>query len=579
MPHDSSEVIRNFFQSRLEEDQAGPPNTVLESCIGVLQRQIREASIDPANYLKLSRCYRARGDHRAALDTLRAGVVKVPSAGEIHYEFLRLLRKCGLDEEALAAGERACALVPDDFSLRLEYELYLPKLYDSEAEIRAYHRRFEEGLDRCIAQCDLGTRACALQAARGFSRYTYFSLAYQGLDDVALSRRYGEFIHRVMSTAYPQWSQCLTQGKLRVASRPVVGFVSAYFREHTVGRHFQGWLTEHDRDLYWLHCYHVGHEQAPFTEQYRRVSHSFFQSVDLEKVCEAIHRDQPDALIFTDVGMDPVTSQIAALRFAPVQCAAYGHPVTTGLPTIDYFISGELMEPPDAQQNYTETLLPLPNLGICFKKPVIPRALLTRSRADFGLPDEAVVYLCCQSVFKYLPQYDHLFAEIAVAVPRARFLFIVPNELLRQNFVLRLDRVFARFGLRAADVCHFLGDLKTFDYWNLNLVADIFLDTIAWSGGRSSLDAVACGLPVVTLRGKLMRQRQAAAILTLLCISETIAKDEAEYVAIAVRLGNEPLWRRDLSLKIESSHRKLFSDQSPILKLESFLTRNLRGCG
>jgi len=85
------------------------------------------------------------------------------------------------------------------------------------------------------------------------------------------------------------------------------------------------------------------------------------------------------------------------------------------------------MEPPGAQAHYTETLVQLPSLAIYYKKPVIPRPLLTKARADFGFRDNAVIFFCCQSLFKYLPQHDHLLAEIAQNVPNAQFAYIANN--------------------------------------------------------------------------------------------------------------------------------------------------------
>ncbi|WP_257237152.1 hypothetical protein [Nostoc sp. 'Peltigera malacea cyanobiont' DB3992] len=121
------------------------------------------------------------------------------------------------------------------------------------------------------------------------------------------------------------------------------------------------------------------------------------------------------------MGMNPQTLQMAGLRLAPVQCVAWGHPVTTGLPTIDYFLSSELMEPENGQEHYSEKLIRLPNIGVSYPKPYIPPVIKTRSY--FQLLDDAVIYLCCQAPFKYLPQYDFIFAEIARRVPQAKFVF------------------------------------------------------------------------------------------------------------------------------------------------------------
>ena len=95
--------------------------------------------------------------------------------------------------------------------------------------------------------------------------------------------------------------------------------------------------------------------------------------------------------MYPEIGMNAPTMQMAALRLAPVQCTAWGHPVTTGLPTIDYFLSSELMEAENAQDHYSEKLIRLPNIGVSYPKPYIPS--LSKTRADYQLPEDAILYL------------------------------------------------------------------------------------------------------------------------------------------------------------------------------------------
>jgi len=66
-------------------------------------------------------------------------------------------------------------------------------------------------------------------------------------------------------------------------------------------------------------------------------------------VVERILADRLHILVYPEIGMHPPTMQIAALRLAPVQCTAWGHPLTSGLPTVDYYLSSELMEPENEQ--------------------------------------------------------------------------------------------------------------------------------------------------------------------------------------------------------------------------------------
>jgi protein O-GlcNAc transferase len=95
---------------------------------------------------------------------------------------------------------------------------------------------------------------------------------------------------------------------------------------------------------------------------------------------------------------------LASLRLTPVQCTTWMHPQTSGLPTIDYFLSSDLMEP-DADNYYVEKLLRLPNLALYYTPKDIPP--LPIERKTFGLRDEAIIFLYCQSRFKYLAQHGH----------------------------------------------------------------------------------------------------------------------------------------------------------------------------
>jgi predicted O-linked N-acetylglucosamine transferase (SPINDLY family) len=98
----------------------------------------------------------------------------------------------------------------------------------------------------------------------------------------------------------------------------------------------------------------------------------------MERIAQHILDNQLHILVYLDIGMDPRTTQLAGLRLAPVQCVTWGHPITSGLPTIDYFISSELMEPAEGDNHYSEKLIRLSNLGIAYPKPSLPPQRKTR---------------------------------------------------------------------------------------------------------------------------------------------------------------------------------------------------------
>jgi predicted O-linked N-acetylglucosamine transferase (SPINDLY family) len=214
--------------------------------------------------------------------------------------------------------------------------------------------------------------------------------------------------------------------------------------------------------------------------------------------------------------------------------------------------------------------VPLPGVGVCFAKPVIPRVILTKKRSHFGLREDAVLYLSCQSIFKYSPEQDAVVAQIAKRVPDSQFVFLVTNEVVESDFKNRIDRVFASLGLSAADHCVWMREMDVLEFWNLNLVADVSLDTMGWSGGVTTFEAIACGLPVVTLPGKLMRARHSYAILNQLGVTETIARDSADYVDIAVRLGLDRQWRQGVTDRMVNGYSNVYSDTRSVRALEDF---------
>ena len=155
----------------------------------------------------------------------------------------------------------------------------------------------------------------------------------------------------------------------------------------------------------------------------------------LEQWRQTILADAPHVLLYPEIGMDPTSVALAAQRLAPVQCNALGHPVTSGCPTLDYYLTSDLMEPPGSAEQYTERLTRLPNLSIYYEPDPPPTDAI--ARADVGLRPTATVYWSGQSLYKYLPQFDDVYPRIAKAVPDSQFVFI---EFYRGSYVTGLFR-------------------------------------------------------------------------------------------------------------------------------------------
>ncbi|NET31957.1 MAG: tetratricopeptide repeat protein [Cyanothece sp. SIO1E1] len=519
---------------------------------------------DAEFYWCLSECYRHLGQVDRAFSTLRTGIQQHTTAGKLHFSLIINLQRNGQAQAAISSANWAAEKLPDDYTFKILQHLLVPTIYDSAAEIKIYRQRFMTGLQNLIQQTRLETLEQRQSVLSGIGRLTNYYLPFQAQNDVELQRQYGQLVRSIMAANYPAWVTPLSMPPLKENGKIRVGYISAYLHSYSGTLWLTGWLRHHNRQQFEIYCYYTGDRPDAVTQKFRDDSDVFHHIPhNLEAVCEQIRADQLHILVFPEIGMDPPTLQAAGLRLAPVQCTAWGHPVTSGLPTVDYFLSGELMEPQNAQAHYSEQLICLPNIGVAYPEPRIPA--LTKTRANFQLPDDAVIYLCCQAPVKYLPQYDFIFAEIARRVPNAQFLFL-RGTLLQQ----RLQRAFAAVGLNSEDYCVFRTIPERFDYLMINLLSDVYLDTLDWSGDNTSLEAIACNLPIVTRPGEFMRGRHSDSFLKMLGVTDTIAQDEAEYIEIATRLGLDAEWRLNIVEQISQRHAHLFDDQMCVRGLEAF---------
>lgn len=516
------------------------------------------------------------GDPEAAIEEFRAAFALTAGTMSDYFALSECYQLCGQLDAAIDCLHTAANLEPEDPLLRIFPQTVLPLLYQNVHELASYYQQFEQGLKTIQHHVDLAETQHETVSLTSILMLGTFYLAYQPVNVRELLSIDGQLLQRVMRESYPNWLAPLAMPPIPETGKIRIGYLADSMGANSMSRWAVGWLQQHDRSQFELYCYNIGAAIGSCTEQFKALSDVYrYIPDDLQAVSQQILDDKLHILVFLAIGTHKPTAMIACLQLAPVQCSTWGHPVTSGIPTIDYYLSGALIEPENAQEHYTEQLIRLPNLGISYPQPVIPAP--TKTRADFGINAEAVLYVSCQFITKYLPQYDCLFAAIAQRVPQAKFVFIVrstgtlrSSPSLERQFRQRLQQAFLAVGLNSEDYCIFLPGQSWQDYTSLLLDAEVFLDTPGFSGGHTTFDAIACKLPVVSHVGAFMRGRQSFGMLTMMGITETIAQDEAEYVEIAVRLGLEPEWRQAIAQQMSDRQHRLFDDTVCVKGLEQF---------
>jgi protein O-GlcNAc transferase len=547
----------------------------LADALASAERAVAIAPNDAGARNNLGNVLRAMDRRDDAMAQYRSALRIDPNSFAAHYNLGVALRGEALIAEAREHFSRALAVKPDFLEAELACCMAeLPALYEYPAEIDERRAAYADRLKKFSQKLETGKGPAALVDAIG--SHQPFYLPYQGHNDRELQSLYGSAVCSVLAARFA--TPALPPPP--AAHEPIrLGIVSGFFRQHSNWKiPVKGWLNMLNRDRFRIFGYHTGVERDGETAIAAALCDGFREGpLSLEAWRNTIGADAPHMLLFPEIGMDKVSAQLAGMRLARVQCTSWGHPVTSGFPTIDYFISSDLMEPADAGMHYSEKLVRLPNLSIYYEPVDVPEVQI--DRAELGLRDGAVVYWCAQSLPKYLPQYDAVFARIASEVPGCQFVFIefAGGKGVTELFKTRLDRAFGSFGLAARNHCVYLPRLAPERFAAAIGSCDIVLDSIGWSGCNSILESLAHDLPVVTLAGDLMRGRHAAAILTRMGVRETTARNVDEYVSIAAALGRDELGRQEASSRISSNKHRVCRDLECIAGLESFIEKAVRG--
>ncbi len=329
--------------------------------------------------------------------------------------------------------------------------------------------------------------------------FSAFYLAYQGRSDRDFNAQTGDLLCSAAASVPVAREQALEKPKPRR-----IALVSSRWRDCTVASYFGCWIKWlSDAGFETVLCA-LGAADQETQRLAANADHYLALSGSLDDITRQLRQLRAALIIYPDIGMDAEISALAALRLAPLQAAAWGHPVSTGLPTIDTYFSCAEMEPADAQNEYRESLRLLPGLGVDFRRPpVVP----TSSRQQLGLPDQPLL-LAPQSLFKLHPDNDAIYAAVLEALPTARLLLFDLFPHLRAAMVSRLEK-------SGCDVSrlHWLPPMSRQRYLQLNANCDLMLDSLHFSGGNASLDALQTGLPVLSCPGAFMRGRQTAAML------------------------------------------------------------------
>jgi predicted O-linked N-acetylglucosamine transferase (SPINDLY family) len=460
-------------------------------------------------------------------------------------------------EESASRFARASQLRENHPILRLRSHLVCPTLFDRAEQIDEYRANLAEALAEFEEDPPVGTVGDWLDADIRPS----FAWQFQGRDD----RPIRESLARLVAPSFP--TEPLP---LRREGLPTVGFLVAPGHEYAFVRSMGGMFPLFDRGD-WRPCV-VGARGSEAKLRQSMGDSLDFVAIpgDLDGIVDALRQEPIDLLYHWEIGTGAMNYLLPFGRPAPLQVTSWGIQVTSGIGEIDYYLSSKWVEPPDAQNVYTEKLVLLDTM-LTYQRPMpIPERPLSRSA--MGLPETGTLYLCAQQLGKFHPDFDPILRAILDQDPTG---WLVTTQSSYESENCRLRHRWERTLAGVSDRVLFLPKQVGPAYASLVLAADVVLDPIHFGGVNTTYDALSAGRATVTWPSQLHRGRYTLGCFSRMGLMDTVARSADEYVALAGRLARDLDYRRAVESSISQRREVLFESKESASELQRWMMETI----
>mmetsp|Transcript_10817 Transcript_10817/g.17844 ORF Transcript_10817/g.17844 Transcript_10817/m.17844 type:complete len:727 (-) Transcript_10817:219-2399(-) len=309
------------------------------------------------------------------------------------------------------------------------------------------------------------------------------------------------------------------------------------------------------------------------------------------RLAEEMGKLRFDIALFLDLTMSRVTRRMAMSRFAPVQLNTHGHPITSGIRTVQYYVSWAEAELPvhQAQAHYSEKLLLIPQgkMHQYYQRRIIDESVSRLSGGSiegytlesFGLPSSytGAVYLNMQKPFKIHPEFDELLCGILnLDTTGIAVLHKADTMDTHQIFLDRLES--AKCPLSRV---YFVEAQPHHSLIALYKLCTIVLDSYPAGGCTTSREVLEVGKAIVTLPARLLGGRWTVAYYNIMELDhgiqrKLVASSTAEYIEYAVQLGTNSTLIREVETEIALKFPNLLSREDAVDEWQKLLLQTHR---
>jgi predicted O-linked N-acetylglucosamine transferase (SPINDLY family) len=283
-----------------------------------------------------------------------------------------------------------------------------------------------------------------------------------------------------------------------------------------------------------------------------------------------------DYIVYPDLGMKLLPTLLAYSRIALKQLTTWGHSETSGIDTIDYYISSkwfELSSLSEAQKHYTEKLILFNSLGTYYISPhklfidnnpkltnIVDKKFKTKTELGFNLDNN--IYCCLQTFYKINAQFEQCMARILELDPNAIILLSNTFPYCKSH----LARIKSIVGEEKIKRLRWYPSLEKPIFLNLVQISNVCLDPFPFGGCNTSYDAFDYNIPVITLPSDYLHGRFTIGLYNKMGLSdcECIVSSMEEYARVATNIGINTKLRHKINRNIEMNKHLIYQEQDSV---------------
>jgi predicted O-linked N-acetylglucosamine transferase (SPINDLY family) len=300
----------------------------------------------------------------------------------------------------------------------------------------------------------------------------------------------------------------------------------------------------------------------------------------LDDARTALNKYDFDVVVYPDLGMKLLPTLLAYSRIGRVQVNTWGHSETSGIDTIDYFVSSRWFEKDYviSREYYTEELVLFNSLGTYYispsklfidNNPRISKGFVMKTREELGFSKGEHIYCCLQTFYKINDDFEKCIARILELDPHGVVLFSNSFPFCKSH----LERLFKNLGENKIKRIKWYPSLEKHIFLNLVAISDVCLDPFPFGGCNTSYDAFDFNIPVITWPSEYLHGRFTLGLYKRMGLSdsECIVSDSDSYARVASNIGVNEKLRHKINRNIEMNKGKIFQETESVTEWDTWL--------